>query len=163
QVAEQWVYAFGEGPADRSVLGGKGAGLDEMTRLGLRVPEGFTITTAAWRAWRAAGGRWPEALAEQVDAALAALEQRPGLRLRVVRRASHAAVPPGQRHRGRRGGGRLGLPHGLRRSRRRLGHRRLLLARPLDRRGHAVRRVSPRPRLAAGRAGAPRARADHAP
>ena len=47
-----WVYRFGGGEADgnremKAVLGGKGAGLAEMTSLGLPVPPGFTITTGA--------------------------------------------------------------------------------------------------------------------
>jgi pyruvate,orthophosphate dikinase len=47
-VAERYVYAFSEGSAEmRSLLGGKGAGLAEMARLGVPVPDGFTITTAA--------------------------------------------------------------------------------------------------------------------
>ena len=75
------VLEFHEG--DRTMaelLGGKGAGLAEMTRLGLPVPPGFIVTTEACRAFLAAGGD-PEGLWEQVDAALADLEQRSGLAL----------------------------------------------------------------------------------
>ena len=44
----KWVYMFSEGDAGmRNLLGGKGANLAEMTRLGLPVPQGFTITTEA--------------------------------------------------------------------------------------------------------------------
>ena len=48
----KWVYAFGDGKAEgksamRDLLGGKGANLAEMSNLGLPVPPGFTITTAA--------------------------------------------------------------------------------------------------------------------
>ena len=44
----KWVYMFTEGNADmRNLLGGKGANLDEMTNLGLPVPQGFTVTTEA--------------------------------------------------------------------------------------------------------------------
>jgi pyruvate,orthophosphate dikinase len=75
------VYAFADGSADmRPLLGGKGAGLAEMARLGVPVPDGFTITTAACVATMENGGRWPDGMAEQVDADLAALEERTGLR-----------------------------------------------------------------------------------
>ena len=44
----KWVYLFTEGDAGmRNLLGGKGANLAEMTNIGLPVPQGFTITTAA--------------------------------------------------------------------------------------------------------------------
>src|SRR4029078_4253927 len=54
------VFSFGEGKAEgdptrRDLLGGKGAGLAEMTSLGLPVPPGFTISTEAWRAFSANG------------------------------------------------------------------------------------------------------------
>src|ERR1700741_2308974 len=53
----RYVYNF-DGPADcgRDLLGGKGIGLAEMTQLGIPVPAGFTITTAACRAFMASGG-----------------------------------------------------------------------------------------------------------
>ena len=48
--ATKWVYDFSEGSKDqKDLLGGKGANLAEMTRLGLPVPPGFTITTDACR------------------------------------------------------------------------------------------------------------------
>ncbi|MBN1527563.1 MAG: pyruvate, phosphate dikinase [Thermoleophilaceae bacterium] len=67
----------------RELLGGKGANVAEMTRvLGAeRVPAGFTITTEACVAFMNAGRREPEGLAEQVDAALAELEERAGKQL----------------------------------------------------------------------------------
>ncbi len=81
-MAHKWVYAFSEGAADmRALLGGKGAGLAEMTRLGVPVPDGFTITTEACVATSRAGGQWPDGLAEQVDEALAEFEERTGLTL----------------------------------------------------------------------------------
>ena len=51
-VETRWVYGFGGGGADgdasmKNLLGGKGANLAEMSALGLPVPPGFTITTAA--------------------------------------------------------------------------------------------------------------------
>ena len=51
QVATHYVYDFEEeAPGGRATLGGKGIGLSEMTRLGLPVPAGFTVTTDACRA-----------------------------------------------------------------------------------------------------------------
>jgi len=80
----RWVYDFSEGSRKmRELLGGKGAGLAEMTRvLGAeRVPGGFTITTEACVAYMEAGGVEPEGLDEEVTAALARLEERAGKRL----------------------------------------------------------------------------------
>src|SRR5438309_4753151 len=77
------VYDFREGSREmRDLLGGKGANVAEMTRvLGEeRVPAGFTITTEACVAYLREGEEPPE-LAEQVDRALARLEDRAGKRL----------------------------------------------------------------------------------
>jgi pyruvate,orthophosphate dikinase len=77
----KWVYTFEEGHAGmRDLLGGKGSALAEMTRIGLPVPPGFTITTAACVGYLDAGGRYPEGLEDQVAAALAGLEARMGRR-----------------------------------------------------------------------------------
>jgi pyruvate, orthophosphate dikinase len=81
--AAKYVYDFSEGSADRrELLGGKGAGLAEMTRvLGAeRVPAGFTITTEACVAYMR-DGREPPELAGQVAEALGRLEERAGKRL----------------------------------------------------------------------------------
>ena len=52
----RFVYSFTEGSMEqKDLLGGKGANLAEMTRLGLPVPPGFTITTEACRAYLASG------------------------------------------------------------------------------------------------------------
>ncbi|WP_124727810.1 pyruvate, phosphate dikinase [Staphylospora marina] len=76
------VYAFHEGNADmRDILGGKGANLAEMTRAGLPVPPGFTISTEACRAFYAAGEQLPDDLMEQVDAAVSRLEEATGKKL----------------------------------------------------------------------------------
>jgi pyruvate,orthophosphate dikinase len=73
------VYLFDEGRADmKDLLGGKGANLAEMTRLGLPVPPGFIVTTRACNAFLAAGSRFPEGLWEQELAALHKLEKRSG-------------------------------------------------------------------------------------
>jgi pyruvate, orthophosphate dikinase len=78
----RYVYDFSEGSAEmRSLLGGKGANLAEMTSIGLPVPHGFTVTTEACLAYLANDGRHPPGLDEQLDTHLRALEQRAGRRL----------------------------------------------------------------------------------
>lgn len=73
-----WIREFSEGDLSmKDLLGGKGAGLAEMTRIGLRVPPGFTVTTDACRAVMKTGAV-PDDLWEEVDAALARLEERSG-------------------------------------------------------------------------------------
>src|SRR2546421_3379220 len=75
----KWVYLFNEGNADmRTLLGGKGAGVAEMTNAGLPVPPGFTITTEACIAYYEAGKRFPQGMWEQVLAALKIIEQQTG-------------------------------------------------------------------------------------
>ena len=54
----------------KDVLGGKGAGLAEMTNVGLPVPPGFTITTQAWAHYNRSGHRFPDGLWDQVAADL---------------------------------------------------------------------------------------------
>jgi pyruvate,orthophosphate dikinase len=77
----KWVYHFTEGSAKmRDLLGGKGAGAAEMTRAGMPVPPGFTITTEACREYYARGRKFPEGLWEQVTKSLATLEKRAGKR-----------------------------------------------------------------------------------
>ncbi len=77
--AHKWVYRFDEGSAAmRDLLGGKGAGVAEMTRAGLPVPPGFTITTEACNAFYARGGRFPEGLWEQVEKSLRVVEKTTG-------------------------------------------------------------------------------------
>ena len=76
-----YVYRFSEGDKDqKDLLGGKGANLAEMTRLGLPVPPGFTITTDACRAYLA-NGEAPEELAVQVTTALREVEAELGRHL----------------------------------------------------------------------------------
>src|ERR1700689_3677139 len=80
----KWVYTFTEGSRDmRELLGGKGAGVAEMTRLlgPERVPPGFTITTEACVAYMRAGRSDPEEMEGQVADALARLEAPAGKRL----------------------------------------------------------------------------------
>ena len=79
--AHKWVYQFSEGSAKmRDLLGGKGAGAAEMTRAGMPVPPGFTITTEACRAYYAHGAKFPEGLWDQVLRALKTLEKKAGKR-----------------------------------------------------------------------------------
>ena len=66
--------------AVRGLLGGKGANLAEMTRLGLPVPPGFTVTTHACLAYLAAGERFPDGLWEEIRSALERLERTTGKR-----------------------------------------------------------------------------------
>ena len=78
----KWVYLFNEGSKDlRDLLGGKGAGVAEMTRAGMPVPPGLTITTEACRQYYKLGGKFPDGLWEQVTQALAHVEQQTGKRL----------------------------------------------------------------------------------
>jgi len=64
----------------KGLLGGKGANLAEMTRLGLPVPPGFTITTEACNAFLAAGGAFPPGMWDQVEEAMRRLEAATGKR-----------------------------------------------------------------------------------
>jgi len=81
--AVRHVFRFLEGQADgdgsmKAQLGGKGAGLAEMTRLGMPVPPGFTITTEVCRHFFAEGESWPAGLHEEVAQALADVEAATG-------------------------------------------------------------------------------------
>lgn len=76
-----YVYDFIEGDRSRAdLLGGKGANLAEMTRLGLPVPPGFTVTTDACRAYLATGTP-PDGLYEEINAHLRQVEARLDRRL----------------------------------------------------------------------------------
>jgi len=81
--APKYVYAFGGGTADgraemKNLLGGKGANLAEMSRLGIPVPPGFTITTEVCADFMKHKGAYPAALKAQVDKALAKVEKQMG-------------------------------------------------------------------------------------
>ncbi|WP_316781353.1 pyruvate, phosphate dikinase [Streptomyces sasae] len=74
----RYVYDFAEGGRDMAeLLGGKGANLAEMTRLGLPVPPGFTVTTEACRAFLATGAE-PEGMTEEIARHLSGLEAAAG-------------------------------------------------------------------------------------
>src|SRR5579884_931835 len=83
---KQYVYAFGNGTADgdgtmKDVLGGKGAGLAEMSRAGVPVPPGFTISTEVCNIFFDNKRTVPDDIEEEVDSALAKLEKSLGKRL----------------------------------------------------------------------------------
>ncbi|MBM4423260.1 MAG: pyruvate, phosphate dikinase [Chloroflexi bacterium] len=85
---KKWIYLFGEVDAAekyakswdgvRALLGGKGANLAEMTRVGLPVPPGFTVTTEACNAFLAAGEKFPAGMWEQELEALKKIEKSTG-------------------------------------------------------------------------------------
>ncbi len=88
-MAKQWVYSFeevetakgyvgGNWENVRSLLGGKGANLAEMTRIGVPVPPGFTITTEACIEYLNSGGKFPDGMWEQVQKALKNVEEKSG-------------------------------------------------------------------------------------
>jgi pyruvate, orthophosphate dikinase len=82
----KYVYFFGSGKADgtgdmRDLLGGKGAGLAEMTRIGLPVPAGFTITTETCDYFLTHGRKYPPELRGQVAKSIAHLEKLTGKKL----------------------------------------------------------------------------------
>jgi pyruvate, orthophosphate dikinase len=77
----KWVYLFEDGDASmRDLLGGKGAGVAEMTRAGLPVPPGFTITTEACNAFYVSGQKFPDGMWDQVLRALKETERKTGKR-----------------------------------------------------------------------------------
>jgi pyruvate,orthophosphate dikinase len=102
----KFVYFFDESgaltsdsdpKAVRNLLGGKGAGLAEMTAAGLPVPSGFTITTEACLRFYDAGRAYPEGLQEQVDAAMLELEKRTGKKFGVADNPLLVSVRSGAR------------------------------------------------------------------
>src|SRR6266852_8735178 len=79
----KYIYSFGGGKAEgtaemKALLGGKGANLHEMTRIGLPVPPGFTISTELCTYYYENKRTYPKVLTEQVNAALLKLEQATG-------------------------------------------------------------------------------------
>ncbi|HEX5758801.1 MAG TPA: pyruvate, phosphate dikinase [Thermoanaerobaculia bacterium] len=84
-MSTQHVYAFGAGLTEghggqKDLLGGKGAGLAEMARLGIPVPPGFTIGTPVCGYYQEHGGTYPPGLDEEVERHLARVEQAVGQR-----------------------------------------------------------------------------------
>src|SRR6186997_3488076 len=81
--ARKFVYSFGNGKADgnrsmKDTLGGKGAGLAEMTNAGLPVPAGFTISTDACNIYYANKSKLPQNIETEMVAALRKLEKTAG-------------------------------------------------------------------------------------
>jgi len=80
---KKWVYNFGvdviDGDASmRELLGGKGANLAEMSKIGIPVPPGFTLTTEICTYYYQNNKNYPETLSEQIDAAILTLEKQLG-------------------------------------------------------------------------------------
>jgi pyruvate, orthophosphate dikinase len=76
-----YVYSFSDSAgAGRELLGGKGAGLAEMTALGIPVPAGFTVTTQACVEYMRNGGGFPDGLEDEIDEHLHRLEETTGKR-----------------------------------------------------------------------------------
>ena len=77
----KYVYDFSEGNASlKSLLGGKGANLAEMTGLGIPVPQGFTVTTEAC-VYYSANGKYPDGLEKEMEQHLSVLEKQSGKKL----------------------------------------------------------------------------------
>ena len=105
-IMNQWVYAFGKGTAEgkadmRTLLGGKGANLAEMSNLGLPVPPGFTITTEVCTYYYAHGRKYPNELKPTVETALAGVGELVGAEFGDPRRPLLVSV---------RSGGRVSMP-----------------------------------------------------
>jgi pyruvate,orthophosphate dikinase len=99
--ARKRVYYFGDGRAEgragmKELLGGKGANLAEMTRIGLPVPPGFTISTEVCAEFQAAG-RVPKAVEPEVAKALARVEKGMGMRFGDAERPLLVSVRSGAR------------------------------------------------------------------
>ena len=104
---QKFVYFFGKGKAEgnaamKSLLGGKGANLAEMTNIGVPVPAGFTITTETCDLYNKAGKKWPAGLEQQVKENIKRLEETMGAKfgdrnnpLLVSVRSGAAASMPG--------------------------------------------------------------------
>ena len=100
--AARYVYAFGAGRTDghakmKDLLGGKGANLAEMSRLGLPVPPGFTISTELCTYYYAHGRSYPTALRAQVSEALQRVEKALGRRFGDPERPLLVSVRSGAR------------------------------------------------------------------
>ena len=79
---KRYIYDLSEGDATmRNLLGGKGAGVAEMARVGVPVPDAFTVTTKACVETMNRDGEWPDGLADEINAGLARLEERTGRKL----------------------------------------------------------------------------------
>src|SRR5947209_12813622 len=98
----KYVYNFGNKKADgdgsmRALLGGKGANLAEMTRIGLPVPPGFTITTEVCTYYDANKRTYPKQLQAQVEAGIANMEKLLGKKFGDLNKPLLVAVRSGAR------------------------------------------------------------------
>ena len=98
----KWVYSFGEGKAEgkaamKELLGGKGANLAEMSRIGLPVPPGFTITTEVCTYYEAHGKTYPADLGKAVATALKQVERSVGRKFGDARNPLLVSVRSGAR------------------------------------------------------------------
>ncbi len=81
-MSKKYVYMFNEGAASmRDLLGGKGANLAEMTNMGLPIPQGFTVSTEACTYYNENGKELSDEIKEQIETALAKLEEKAGKKL----------------------------------------------------------------------------------
>jgi pyruvate, orthophosphate dikinase len=99
---KKYIYLFAAGKAEgqsawRNLLGGKGAGLAEMTNLGIPVPPGFTITTEACVEYFHNGGHFPEGMWDQAVEALATVESAMGMKFGDPRNPLLVSVRSGAR------------------------------------------------------------------
>ncbi len=91
-MAKKWVYLFSEGNADmRELLGGKGANLAEMTKIGLPVPQGFTITTEACTQYYEDGREINAEIQSQINDYIAEMEKITGKKFGDTRFSSRSA------------------------------------------------------------------------
>ncbi|MGI9404559.1 MAG: PEP/pyruvate-binding domain-containing protein, partial [Hyphomicrobium sp.] len=98
----KWVYIFAAGHVDgraglADLLGGKGANLAEMARLGLPVPPGFTITTEVCHAYYAQARKLPDELKSQIEAALQLISDETGVTFGDVNKPLLLSVRSGAR------------------------------------------------------------------
>ena len=83
-MAQKYVYLFSEGSASmRELLGGKGANLAEMTRIGLPVPQGFTVTTEACNRYYADGKVISDDIVAEIMKNLSELEKITGKKIQI--------------------------------------------------------------------------------
>jgi pyruvate, orthophosphate dikinase len=100
---QRMVYFFGNGKADgrgdqKELLGGKGAGLAEMTRIGLPVPCGFTITTTVCAEYNRRGRSWPNGLEKQIREGMARMERTAKKKLGAAKDPLLVSVRSGAAH-----------------------------------------------------------------
>ncbi|SHJ76928.1 pyruvate phosphate dikinase [Tessaracoccus bendigoensis DSM 12906] len=93
---DRYIYDLSDGDASmKPLLGGKGAGVAEMNRVGVPVPDAFTVTTTACVETMNNGGQWPDSLADQIAAGLERLEERTGRKLGAAERPLLVSVRSG--------------------------------------------------------------------